>query len=298
MVESTKKGRKTGSCYGILTTTEREVLYLHKKEFLTAKQISIRRKTSLQATYKILSSLKKKGALSNHNYMVEKTKSTIQPYRGIRLHGEEYNIKIIHRDERYKQILSKCNILTLDGHTIRLYRDSLEIYGKTSFYGESVNKAHSKSVKYWSRFMTKLEYQLKIVILKAKKQNIKLVNSHYAEYNNELAEECEKKAQKIRVYAKEDGKLWFTIDNSYNLGEAENLHPETSKQDMTQIVNHFNDIRNNKPPTLSEIMILMQEQIKINKDTGAGLNAVVEYIKGQLPQKQEFKDSDRPSYIG
>ena len=42
-----------------------------------------------------------------------------------------------------------------------------------------------------------------------RKQNIRMVNSHYAEINNELSKECEKKGYKIRIHGTDDGKLWF-----------------------------------------------------------------------------------------
>ena len=127
------------------------------------------------------------------------------------------------------------------------------------------------------------------------------MNYHYAETNNELAQECEKKAYKVRVYTTSDSKLWFLIDNSFNLHEAETVHPETAKEDMGNIVKpFFNDLRDNKPPLPSEMWVILSELAKHEKEIGAGLCSVVEIIKLQFLKqgKEDVGPEDRPSYIG
>ena len=56
---------------------------------------------------------------------------------------------------------------------------------------------------------------------------------------NCLAIQCNKKGEKLRV-TNEDG-LWFTIDNSFNLEEAETLHPKTALLDSLGIQKYFNE---------------------------------------------------------
>ncbi|MEX0596934.1 MAG: hypothetical protein WD512_10580, partial [Candidatus Paceibacterota bacterium] len=122
-----------------LSKAEKEVLFLLTQEFLTPKKIQIRRQTSRQATYKIIKSLKQKGAIRPNyleNPMVDKSQPTCQPVNQkstksvnqIRLHGQEFNIKILYKDHRYKQLQGKANLINIDGNEIRLYRDSIEIY--------------------------------------------------------------------------------------------------------------------------------------------------------------------------
>jgi len=303
MVEKTmkkglKKGLKLGKVSPQLTSTEKDILRSITIDYLTPKQVSIRRQCSVQAIYKIIKSLKEKGALTSTNEMVEKIRPTIQPKNQIRLHAQEFNIKILYKDTRYKQSIKKTNTINIDGNTIRLYKDSIEIYSSQSFFADDVQKATVRSFEYWNRFFRKLENNLKVILIKSKSQNIKLVNQHYAETNNEFAEDCTTNGDKIRIYTRDDGKLWFLIDNSFNLHEAETVHPETAQKDMGDVIRpFFNDLRDNKPPTMSEMMGILKMSIEINKETAAGLNTLIQLRK---PQETELNQEIEgiPSYIG
>lgn len=309
--EVVKKGCLYHSGTPKLTAAEEHVYILLTKEFLTRKQVCIRRQTSKQATDKIIRNIKLKGYLNSALKEVVKIQTTRQPNNQIRLHGQEFNINILYKDEKYKQILAKTNILNIDGNSIRLYKDSIEVYAGCSFFAYDVQKATAKSFEYWNRFFVRLEHDLKIIIQKNRCQNIKLVNSHYAETNNELSKDYEVKGDRLNIYTNEDGKLWFTIDNSFNLHEMETLHPTTSKPDMQEVKRIFNDIRDNKPPTLSEIMQLIKEMADINKEAGitnketaAGLNSVVQLMKSNIPGTKHIESQDikekgaRPEYVG
>lgn len=282
----------------MLTKAEKEVLELCR-EFLTPQQIARRRKCSHQAIYNILNRLKEKGAIDiTHKPTHEK-----QRPQKIRLHGQEFNIRLLWKDHKYDQARNKSNIFKIDGTTVKLNKNSLEIYGgQTSFYADDAQKATSHSMLYWNKFFNRLEHELNIIIKKPRAQNIKLVNAHYAETNNELATKCNNEADKIRVYTTDTGKLWFTIDNSFQMNEAETLHPETSQQDMQEAVQpFFNDLRDNRPPTLSQVMHTINELARVNKETAAGLNSVATYIQQQMqgPQQQAApENTGRPEYIG
>jgi len=285
-----------------ITEAEAEVIHLLTDEFLTPKQVAIRRKTSTQFVYKIIKNLKKKGLIDRAYNKVAKSQSTLQPCNQIRLHGQEFNIKILYKDQRYKELLNKANTLNVDGNTIRLYRDSIEVYSGISFYADDVDKATARSMDYWNRFFRRLEHDLKLILVKPRYQNIRLVNQHYAEINNELAEECEKKAYKIRVYATDDGKLWFTIDNSFNLHEAETQHPGTAKQDMGDVVKpFFNDLRDKEHIPLSKISQYMADTSHQVNEISHGVKALADYLQSQIPKKPEDNGIDRkikPEYIG
>jgi len=297
---ATKKGCISPMCSKDLTPTEQEVLYLLTDEFLTPKQIQQRRQISHQAVYKIIGNLRKKGAFNSGMVKVAKLQRTMQPCnQKIRLHGQEFNIKILHMDQRYQQALERSNLLVSDGNTIRLYKDSIEVYSGHDFTSDDVQKATAKSFVYWNRFFARLEHDLKVILIKPNSQNIKLVNQHYAETNNEFSKECERKGDHVRIYTKEDGKLWFVIDNSFNLHEAESLHPKTAKQDMEGVKSFFNDLRA-RPVTLSQIKELLHQSAEINKETASGLNVVADLVRAQLPQQQKGEEQPKgvASYIG
>ncbi len=246
-----KKGSQKGSLLGQdiskLTKLEKEVLFLITEEFLTIPKVAQRRKVTTRAIYKIRTNLIKKGALTTTNKKVHNFQCGNEPFgSGIRSHGFEWNIKILWKDHRYSNILKKNNSMFIAGHTVRLYSSSIEIYGNDSgsFFGEDVHHAQAKAFNYWNSFFIRLEHTLKVDLIKPHKFNVKLVKNHFASINNGLAKECGDNSDRIKVYAPEDGKLWFLIDNSFNLHEAETVKTDTASVDMQKVVApFFNDIR-------------------------------------------------------
>ena len=292
-----------------LSKRQHQVLDMLTKEFETPQRIAVRLQISHQAVYKLINKIRKKGYISRgYSRGLQKIQTTTQlnPSKnlknGIRLHDQEFNIKILYGSRQYKSALKNKNLFYLDDNTIRLYNQSIEVYSNPhrSFLAEDEQRATALSIQYWNKIFARLEAKLNIILIKGETTDIKQVNGHFSEINNELAEDCNKKQAKLRIYSREDGKLWFSIDNSWDLNEAETLHPGTAKQDMRNVKRFFNDIRDNNPPTLSEVMITIKQTIDINKETAAGLNAVTRLLglgKGNVNDKQQTIEKD-PSYIG
>lgn len=292
-----KKGLKLGGGSPSLSAAEAEVLRLVCDEFLTVKQVAIRRHSSVQAVYKIVSRLKRKGLLDRGLNRVEKDGGTFKP-NGVRLHGQEFNVKILFKDGRYKKLRERANTIFVDGNTVRLYRDSVEVYSGVSFFGEDAQVATARSFGYWNRFFVRLESDLKVVLVKSRSANVRMVKAEYARVNSGIARECGCRAEKVRVFAREDGKLWFLIDNSFNLHECETCHPDTAKRDMQEVVQPFLDDLRDNPVTLSEVMRVVREIAEVNKETAAGLNAVATYLRMQIPEEKVKEGLERAEYIG
>jgi len=267
--------------------------------------VSIARNCTVRAVEMIVAKLKNKGYLDIVNRPSKKLRffestneETSQKknfFHQIRLHGQEFNIKIIYKSLNYNDLIGK--IIKIDSNTVRLYKNSIEVYSDKSFYGENTHKATAKSFEYWNKFFIRLENQLKCVLIKNRNQNISIVNQHYAEINNELAKECEIKGDNIKVYTTETGKLWFLIDNSFNLHEAETVG-KSAKEDMEEIINpFFNDLRNNKVMLPSEMQKLLYETISQTRETATGLNTLIKLLtpKEQIIQATEL---ERVNYIG
>jgi len=146
------------------------------------------------------------------------------------------------------------------------------------------------SLLYWNRFFARLENELNIILVKPRAQNISLVKFEYGEMHNELAQDCNAKGQRYRIYATEDGKLWMDIDNSFNLNEAEWRHPETAKQDTKLIVAAFNDYRDKKAPLPSEMLAIQYESQR----------QVLELTNLQLREmeKKDFYAENLKSHVG
>lgn len=304
-----------------LTPAERDVLGLLTKRFMTPKKIAVRRKCSQQAVSKIISSLRKKGALKHGCDRVVESRPTPQPSQPsfpveshlIRLHGMEFNVKILDSSVYYSKILKKCNKVVVDGCTVRLYKSSVEVYGTDkSFFGETPQMASSRAFAFWDRFFVRLENDLRVVLVKSRCQNIRLVSQHFSETANEFAVECERNKERIKVHTRDDGKLWFTIDNSFNLHEAETLHPKTSKRDMEDVVQpHFNDLRDNESFLPSQVTQVLHDISVQNKRAlemfealaRSQINASDQFaglVKALKPRKPKGSRRSRsiPVYIG
>ena len=258
-----------------LTKAEKEVLHLITDEFLTIKQIAQRRDCSLQAVYKVIKKLKKKGSFGIGLNKVEKVESTINQSE-LRLHAQEFNIKILWQNNHYQKQLEKSNVLFIDSNTIRLYKNSIEIYSGQSFHGKWLGEVESKSLDYWQHFLTRLEHDLKVSLIKTRARNIKIVNQHWARGDSEISENALKNRERVWVYAEEDGKLAFITDDSFGLKEDETLHPITAKPDRKAIDKQVNDWRLRNPPTQSE---LAQNQAEIGQNMGYLLKVVSEQGK-------------------
>lgn len=270
----------------VLTQTQADIWHMLSKEFLTPKEIANRRKTSLKAIYKIINILKKKGFISGNSYKGFKTQCTLpnapllSPKRYIRLHGQEFNIRFLYPAQSYHKLRKRCNIYHLYGNTIRLYKHSIEVYASqhTQFVANTEQIAHSKSMDYWLKLFKKLEERLKIVFLKPDSSNIREVKSHYADVNNEIAKDYSQKRHNLKIKA-EDDKLWLIIDKSLNMEELETIHPETSRQDMTKVQKHLNDMRLHNPPTLSQLSHFVMQNAKNHAQYAENLKAHVDSIK-------------------
>lgn len=292
-----------------ISKNQQEVLHMLTRDYMTVSQIAQRRQTTTQAVYKIMAKLKQKGLLRRGLQKgVAKSQSTsgLQPPKDvrkfkkyIRLHGQEWNIKLIGKSEHYDNLRSRGNLISLDGNTVRLYSESVEVYcaEDRDFCGHDEQRATALSFQYWNRFFVRLENHLKCVFIKNRSHMIKLVNAHYAEVDNELAKEYRKDKIKLHIYGLEDGKLWFTIDNSWQLHEAETLHPQDSKEDMTKVRAHFNDIRDQPHVPLSEISQYMADTQKQINEISHGLKSVVTFLQSSIPNDIEEKPR-RPDYLG
>ena len=275
-----KEGLKFPILNPQLTNAEKEVLHLITEEFLTIKQIAQRRNCSVQAVYKITKSLKKKGVLDIGLNKVEKVESTFNQ-SDLRLHGQEFNIRILWQDTDFQRKLKGSNTIFLDSNTIRLYKNSIEVYSGQSFFGKSVNEVERKSLDYWERFIIRLEHDLKIQLKKNRARNIKIVNQHWARGDSEITDNAIKYRERVWVYAEEDGKLAFITDDSFGFREDETLHPITAKPDRKAIDKQVNDWRLRDPPTQSELS-------KIQADIGQGLKILIGVVSKQAEIYADF----------
>lgn len=305
-----------------LTDIEAETLRLLAKGFNTSSKLASRRKVTRRAVNYTLNNLRKKGVLGKANLILpdfDHTREGSETGAGfltvkkdgvnkIRLHGEHWNIRVLFQGRSFPDFVRSK--VMLDGNSVMVHKNSVDVYSNKSFYSDQVRKATVKGLEYWTRFFRKLEDRLDAILVKEGYNNIKRVQAHYAEVNNGLSKAANLEGEKIRVYAVEDGKLWFEIDNSLNLHEAETTHPETAEGDMADVVRPvFNDLRDfyretGEVPTFREILRIVRDMALESRETAAGLHAAAEILKNIVPGqdsglvKVEKVEGVRPDYVG
>lgn len=218
------------------------------------------------------------------------------------LHGEQFSIRPINPGEKYSGFVDSRFIF--DGNTVHVYEDSVQVYSNKRFWSDSPRKCSFKAVKYWNRFLNKLEQHLGVVILKEGYNNVERVQAHYEETENGISKQSRIDGDRVRLYAPEDGKLWLEFDNSLGMSGMDTTHKRTAERDMAEVMSPFlNDLRKtvsegDKVPTMSELKNAIFLLVKENRETAMGLNSLVELLKPRKPEDLDLNLSDRPGYVG
>jgi len=278
-----------------LTKKQALILDMLLEQGKSVQSISKHQKTSRTAVYKTIKQLKKKGYLaSNFREGLQngdgvgdsppqcKPCTTKGQHHQIRLHGQEFNITILYDSQRYKKTRQKKQVMHIEGNTLRLFEKKIELYAARhlSFYGDTAKEATSVSINYWNRIFTRIESTLNIIIIKGMATKIREVKAHYAEIDNELAEDCLRKSKKIHVKG-EDGREWLLVDNSWQLRELETIHSETALDDMQEVVQpFFNDLRGYYAQTGQSL--IMTDIVKAVGEMGAVIKVYDANIKAHL----------------
>jgi len=215
---------------------------------LNPAKIKIKLKISKQKLQYYLNKLKIKGLIEKIGYGTWKTSK--KEVANIRGHGFMWHIKLPRQIE-WKPILIKKHINFKQinrGYTFQIYfkdnriwlsKNSIVIYDINSYFGG--NAVESKKLAFFTLrgLLLALESKLGVAIKHKSKFTVKTSRNHYSIIKNCLAIQCNKEGKKINVY-NEKG-LWFCIDDSYFLSEAETLHPETALPDNLKIQRYFNE---------------------------------------------------------
>ncbi len=159
-----------------------------------------------------------------------------------RLHGEEYNVQVLNGSSTFDRARRRGTDLFLDGHRVRIYSRSLEIYSGRDFWGLTPRDCEAESSRYWFRFLAMLEHRLNVLLVKPGTHNIRRVKHHVAEVGNELAVQANRDKERIRV--SKDGREWLLADASKGFQELETVDPQSAALDMQDVVMpFFNDLR-------------------------------------------------------
>jgi len=225
----------------------------------------------------------------------------------VRGHAFQFKLKIpkLRNWEKREEILKKKNIefkqlkhllgggqeIIIKGRKIWLTNKSIIIFEKSSYLAKTAKEARRYVIYDLFELVRSLESTIGANFKINKKYCFKVSRQHYALVKNALAEQHNRDGKKLEVYS-EDG-LWFVIDNSYNLNEAETVHPKTAVDDNTKVQNFFNGLKSTENYTpqimikavtqnaenLNNYAVHLKSHVKSVKQLGGGVKELTKLIK-------------------
>ena len=236
----------------------------------------------------------------------------------VRGHGFMFTISIpkLKNWDKRRKILSKNKIkfkpldnvyggaekINFKGRNIILTNKSLIIYEKASYIAENSSGAQNYAIYDLKLLIKSLQRELGCDFSFQGQYKFKVSRQHYALIKNALAKQYDKEGNRLYIYSA--GDLWFIIDNSYNLHEAETINPTTAVEDNRKVQDFFNGIKKFEGYTPEFVLKTMQgiqsnqvmnaENIKLHmkllRDKSKGIKELRREIKG-FHRKQRAKSS-------
>jgi DNA-binding transcriptional regulator YhcF (GntR family) len=148
--------------------------------------------------------------------------------------------------------------LLINGRITHLTNKSIVIYDRSSYFAEKAIEAKSNAVHSFISIVKKLERTLHTDLTSGSDYKFRVSRQHYALVKNALAQQYNADGERLEIRSEGDNSLWFLIDNSFNLDEAEAVHPKTGMTDVEKVQKFFNSV----------------------KDTGETIHTILEPIRG------------------
>jgi len=176
----------------------------------------------------------------------------------VRGHGIQFTLRLpkdLRNWSRRKELLERVGIkykdmpnifggaelLEFKGKKIILTNKSIIVNEPKSYLTETSAEAKSMAIYGFLAYVKTLETHLKANFSFGGQYKFKVTRQHYALVKNALAKQYNAEGKKLEVYSA--GDLWFIIDNSFNLHEAETVHPATADTDNLKVQKFFNGIK-------------------------------------------------------
>jgi hypothetical protein len=173
--------------------------------------------------------------------------------------------------------------LIIEGRKTWLTNKSVVIYDTGSYFAEKAIEAKSEAVQSFLSIVKKLERLLHVELTIGNDYKFKVSRQHYALMKNALAKQYNSEGKILEVRSEGDNSLWFLIDNSFNLYEAETVHPDTAMPDNQKMQNFFNGVKNTgiTPEFILEAMNGIQgNQAVFAENTESHIEAIRDLSKG------------------
>lgn len=251
-----------------------------------------------------LKEVKKSSRVAPHQ--VQKTFTSLEPDT-VRGHAFQFKYELpknLKNWNKREELMKKAGIkfeplnfggikrgqkIMIKGRKVWLLNKSIVIYEKESFLASKATQARSNAISHFVGLLRACERYLR-ADLQLHKSRFKVSRQHYALVKNALAKQYDEEGKRLHCYTG-DG-LWFIIDNSFNLHEAETIHPKTAVKDNEKIQNFFNGIKKHEGFTpdfindsigkVTNNQIMFAENMKSHISAVQKLGAAVEELSKEV----------------
>lgn len=313
--------RKAGDRKGDLTPLQKQVLVFINHQGLTIKQVADKLGITTQAVYKVVKRLRERGFVVRPGGGVSSFAPPKFVGRGvIRLHGQRILLPA-PKGTRYEELRRGRNSVLVRGALVNFHRDVVELVSRgVEFYGDSPEEALERSLSFWEWVVAVLERDFNIVLLKDRR-GFRRALEHYARVDSRVAGEVSSKLYRVR--GSKDGKTWLLFDASKGFPEYEAVDGDVAFDDMRlvkpyldelegddwglwrpeDVESFLNDLRDNRPPKLSEQAKLLLSVVRLQRETNFYLKEVSAGLAGLLrllqpPVLSESSDDVVVDYVG
>ena len=213
-------------------------------------QIARNLKISKQKVAYYIRKLKDEGLIKNIGYGVwETSKNLPKVGRTIRGHAFMWKVRLPKtinwsRVTKLKKLnpkpigLRDTPRIIFRDRKVWLGQKNIIIYEPRSFLANNSLKAKEMAIYQLLRILRGLESKLGVSLQGEEGYLFKVARHHYSLIKNILAIQCNADGKKVKV-SNQNG-MWFLIDNSYNLDEAETVHPDSAMMDSLGMQKYFN----------------------------------------------------------
>jgi hypothetical protein len=296
-------GLKSGGSSPISTAQKEILAMLTGDSPLTIPQIAQRRQTSIQAVYKVVWKLKKQGLLEGGSFRGFKSGADLRS-RGVEkwsLHAQRFIIPIVDFTTQYAQQQYLARIgnsgVSFRGNTIKLRRDSIEIYSTTHFRGSTLDNCEGASGNHWNFFIEALQGKYGVSL---DRNNIRETYCEIAMLENGIAHRQNVAKDRIWYFDPETHRLWLKTDKSFKGNDLEFMG-KTARGDARLFEPHLRDWRNPICPTPMQMYdflngFLQLENMKQQREYATQQQSLnnPEHIEDIKKQHKR----DLPSYFG
>lgn len=174
-------------------------------------------------------------------------------------------------------LIGKAQEIVIRGRKVWLTNKSIIIFEKSSYVAKTAKASRQYAIYDLFELVRSLESTLGASFRINKKYRFKVSRQHYALVKNALAEQYNRDGKKLQIYSDEG--LWFLIDNSYNLNEAETVHPKTAVDDNKKVQNFFNGLKTTENYTPQIMMQAVTQNAENLYNYSAHLKSHVKSVK-------------------